>query len=55
MLPLHSLIVLSPDVIHVQRDQIGQNCAKEEQICMTVTELMTQNVEHVEGAATNRN
>ena len=40
MLPLHSLIVLSASVIHIKRDQIGQNFAKE-QICMTVMELMT--------------
>ena len=55
MLPLHSLLAFSPDVIRVQRDQIGQNCAKEEQICMTVTELMTKNEEHLEGTTINRN
>ena len=49
--------MLSPDIIHVQRDQIGQNCAKEEQSCMTVTELMTTplNIEPLEGTATIRN
>ena len=40
MLPLHFLIVLSTGVIHIKRDQIDQNFAKEEQICMTVMELM---------------
>ena len=33
-LPLDWSFIGIPDIIHIQRDQIGLNCAKEEQICM---------------------
>ena len=40
--------MLSLDVIHIQRDQIDQYCAKEEKNCMTVTRLMTAPLDNIE-------